>query len=44
MLRIWGYLRRQKWALVGAVLLVALSSLLGLIGPYLMGRPLTSSS
>jgi ATP-binding cassette subfamily B multidrug efflux pump len=36
--RIWGYLKRQRWALVGTVLLVAASSGLDLLGPYLMGR------
>ena len=35
--RIWGYLRRQRWALVAAFLLVAVSSGLGLLGPYLLG-------
>ncbi|MBN1887827.1 MAG: ABC transporter ATP-binding protein [Thermoflexales bacterium] len=35
--RLWGYLRRQKWRLVVAVGLVALSSGLALLGPYLMG-------
>jgi ATP-binding cassette subfamily B multidrug efflux pump len=36
--RIWGYLKRQRQALVGTVLLVAASSGLDLLGPYLMGR------
>ncbi len=36
--RIWGYLRKQKWALLGTLGLVACSSGLGLMGPYLMGR------
>jgi ATP-binding cassette subfamily B multidrug efflux pump len=36
-LRIWEYLRRQKWALVGTVVLVAVTSGFGLLGPYLMG-------
>jgi ATP-binding cassette subfamily B protein len=35
--RLWGYLRRQKWSLLCSVLLVALSSGLDLLGPYLMG-------
>jgi len=38
LLRIWGYLKRQKWTLVGTVLLVAATSGLDLLGPYLMGR------
>jgi ATP-binding cassette subfamily B multidrug efflux pump len=37
MRRLWGYLSRQKWLLIGIVVLVALSSGLTLIGPYLMG-------
>jgi ATP-binding cassette subfamily B protein len=36
--RIWGYMRRQRWALVAVFLLVAMSSALGLLGPYLLGR------
>jgi ATP-binding cassette subfamily B multidrug efflux pump len=35
--RIWGYLRRQRWALVATFFLVAISSGLGLLGPYLLG-------
>jgi ATP-binding cassette subfamily B multidrug efflux pump len=38
LLRIWGYLQRQTWALAGTVLLVAASSGFGLLGPYLMGK------
>ena len=37
-LRIWGYLKRQKGALTITALLVVLSSGLGTLGPYLMGR------
>jgi len=37
-LRLWEYLRHQKAALTVAVLLVAASSGLGLLGPYLTGR------
>ena len=36
--RIWLYLRRQRWALVATFFLVAASSGLGLLGPYLLGR------
>ena len=36
--RIWGYLKHQKWALIGTVVLVAVNSGLGLMGPYLMGK------
>jgi ATP-binding cassette subfamily B multidrug efflux pump len=35
--RLWGYLSRRKWPLIGIVALVALSSGLNLLGPYLMG-------
>ena len=38
LLRIWGYLKRQKWALAGTALLVAASSGFDLLGPYLMGK------
>jgi ATP-binding cassette subfamily B multidrug efflux pump len=37
MRRLWGYLSRQKWLLIGIIALVALSSGLSLLGPYLMG-------
>ena len=37
-LRVWGYLRRQRAALVGTALMVAASALLNLAGPYLLGR------
>ena len=36
--RIWGYLRRQRGALVLTVFLVVITTGLGLIGPYLLGR------
>jgi ATP-binding cassette subfamily B protein len=36
--RIWNYLKRQKTALIITALLVAVSSILGTLGPYLMGR------
>jgi ATP-binding cassette subfamily B protein len=36
--RIWGYMRRQRWALVAITLLVAVSSGFGLLGPFLLGR------
>jgi ATP-binding cassette subfamily B multidrug efflux pump len=38
LLRIWGYLQRQRWLLVATALLVAVGSGLGLLGPYLMGK------
>lgn len=36
--RLWGYLGRQRAALVAVVLLTALSAGLALVGPYLLGR------
>ncbi len=35
--RLWVYLRRQKAALTGVFILVLISSLLALVGPYLIG-------
>jgi ATP-binding cassette subfamily B multidrug efflux pump len=37
LLRIWDYLKHQSWGLVGTAVVVTISSLLGLLGPYLMG-------
>lgn len=37
LLRLWRYLRRQRWALVAVVVMVVGSTLLNLVGPYLMG-------
>jgi ATP-binding cassette subfamily B protein len=36
--RLWLYLRRQAWGLVIVTMLVAVNSLLGVLGPYLMGQ------
>ncbi len=36
--RLLVYLRPYKWALVGVLLLATVSTLLGLMGPFLMGR------
>jgi ATP-binding cassette subfamily B protein len=38
LLCLWDYLKRQRWALIATTLLVAVSSGLGLLGPYLMGK------
>ncbi|MFN2110259.1 MAG: ABC transporter ATP-binding protein [Anaerolineae bacterium] len=38
LLRLWDYLKMQGWGLVTIVILVAISSGLGLLGPYLMGK------
>jgi ATP-binding cassette subfamily B multidrug efflux pump len=37
LLRLWSYLKLQKWSLVGTGLLVVVSSGIDLLGPYLMG-------
>ena len=42
LLRIWGYLKRQKRSLLITAALVAASSGLGLLGPYLMGVAIDS--
>jgi len=36
--RLWSYLRRQRWRLLAVIVLVAASTGLGLVGPYLMGQ------
>jgi ATP-binding cassette subfamily B protein len=36
--RLWPYLQRQRWALVLTVFVVIVSSILDLLGPFLMGR------
>ncbi|HHW08391.1 MAG TPA: ABC transporter ATP-binding protein [Firmicutes bacterium] len=38
LIRLWGYLQRQKWALLLAFLLVIGSSLVSLVGPFLIGE------
>ncbi|MBS4210446.1 ABC transporter ATP-binding protein [Bacillus sp. FJAT-50079] len=35
--RIWAYMRKQKVAIISAILFVILSTLLGLLAPYLIG-------
>ncbi len=40
LLRLWGYLGRQKLALVTTAILVVISSGLDVLGPFLMGRAL----
>jgi ATP-binding cassette subfamily B multidrug efflux pump len=37
LVRLWGYLKREKWALVGVVSLVLLTTALNVTGPALMG-------
>jgi len=38
LLRLWSYLRRQTWVLAGTAALVVVTSIVGLLGPYLMGQ------
>lgn len=35
--RLWGYLKRQRWVLIGTSFLVIVTSFVDLLGPYLMG-------
>ena len=37
LLRLWKYLRRQTWVLIGTAVLVFITSIVSLLGPYLMG-------
>jgi ATP-binding cassette subfamily B multidrug efflux pump len=37
LIRLWGYLRRQRWVLIGTSVLVVITSAVDLLGPYLMG-------
>lgn len=37
LLRLWSYLQRQRWVLMGTALLVVVTSVADLLGPYLMG-------
>jgi ATP-binding cassette subfamily B multidrug efflux pump len=38
LMRLWGYLQRERWLLIGTALLVVVTSGLDLLGPYLLGR------
>lgn len=42
LLRLWGYIRRQKWVLVGTAILVVITSIVQLLGPYLMSLAIDS--
>ena len=37
LLRLWRYMRRQRWPLVGVAVFVVISTVASLLGPYLMG-------
>ncbi|MGC9399993.1 MAG: ABC transporter ATP-binding protein [Anaerolineae bacterium] len=37
LLRLWGYLKRQSWTLLGVLALVMATTVLNVAGPYLMG-------
>jgi len=36
LIRLWGYVKRQFWTLIGSLILVILTALTSLLGPYLM--------
>jgi ATP-binding cassette subfamily B protein len=36
LIRLWGYIQRQRWILVASLVLVALTSFASLLGPYLL--------
>jgi ATP-binding cassette subfamily B multidrug efflux pump len=36
--RLWGYLQRQRGGLVGTALLVVITTVMDLLGPFLMGK------
>ena len=40
--RVWVYLKRQRWVLIGTTLLVILTAMVDLAGPYLMGLAIDS--
>ena len=40
--RLWTYLERQRWVLVGVLVLVILTSFVDLLGPFLMGMAIDS--
>ena len=40
--RLWMYLERQRWVLIATTLLVIVTSIIDLLGPYLMGLAIDS--
>lgn len=36
--RLWGYIGRQRWILIASTAMVVVTTILGLLGPYLMGK------
>jgi ATP-binding cassette, subfamily B, multidrug efflux pump len=38
LLRLWGYLKRHRWILIGTGILVSVTTFVDLLGPYLMGK------
>jgi ATP-binding cassette subfamily B protein len=38
LLRLWAYLDRQRWVLIGTSVLVMITAVVGLLGPFLMGK------
>jgi ATP-binding cassette, subfamily B, multidrug efflux pump len=38
LLRLWRYIERQRWVLVGSTILVVITTIVTLLGPFLMGK------
>jgi ATP-binding cassette subfamily B multidrug efflux pump len=38
LLRLWGYIGRQRWILAATTILVIITTIVNLLGPFLMGR------
>jgi ATP-binding cassette, subfamily B, multidrug efflux pump len=38
LLRLWGYIQRQRWLLIGTSLLVIVTAVIGQLGPFLLGK------
>jgi ATP-binding cassette subfamily B multidrug efflux pump len=38
LLRLWGYLKRHRWVLIGTGILVSVTTFVDLLGPFLMGK------
>src|SRR5512140_2784453 len=38
--RLWRYIQRQRWVLIGTTILVIVTTFIGLLGPFLMGKAL----
>ncbi len=38
LLRLWRYIERQRWMLISSTILVIITTIVGLIGPFLLGK------